>query len=89
MAGELRIKSGTKLRMALDVPIGQEPEFNLVCTFIKSLDAATFLISIPMQGGQPLALNDQEKLLICYGPPDGLHDRGRLRRRCGFHRRRP
>lgn len=68
MAGELRIKSGTKLRMALDVPIGQEPEFNLVCTFIKSLDAATFLISIPMQGGQPLALNDQQKLLICYGP---------------------
>ena len=51
MAGELRIKPGTKLRMALDVPIGQQPQFNLVCTFVKSLDVASFLISIPMRDG--------------------------------------
>lgn len=68
MAGELRIKPGTKLRLALDAPIGKEPEFTLVCTFVKSLDAASFLISIPMRDGKPMALDEQQKLLICYGP---------------------
>lgn len=67
MAGELRIKSGTKLRMALDVPIGEQPQFNLVCTFVKALDVATFLISIPMRDGQPMPMDDQKKLLIRYG----------------------
>ena len=67
MAGELRIKSGTKLRMALDVPIGEEPKFNLICTFVKSLDVASFLISIPMVDGQPMPLDDRRKLLIRYG----------------------
>lgn len=42
MADELRIRSGTKLRMALEAPFGKEPEFNLICTFYKSLDTATF-----------------------------------------------
>ena len=60
MAGELRIKSGTKLRMALDVPIGEEPKFNLICTFVKSLDVASFLISIPMRDGQPMPLDDRK-----------------------------
>lgn len=67
MAGELRIKPGTKLRMALDVPIGQQPQFNLVCTFVKSLDVASFLISIPMRDGQPMPMDDTRKLLIRYG----------------------
>ena len=67
MADELKIRSGTKLRMALDVPFGKEPEFNLICTFVKSLDTASFLISIPMRDGAPLPLDDQQKLLICYG----------------------
>ena len=67
MAGELRIRPGTKLRMALDVPIGKEPEFNLVCTFVRALDVASFLVSIPMQNGQPMPLDDQKKLLIRYG----------------------
>ena len=67
MAGELRIKPGTKLRMALDVPIGQQPQFNLVCTFVRSLDMASFLISIPMQDGQPMPMDDTRKLLIRYG----------------------
>lgn len=67
MAGELRIKPGTKLRMALDVPIGQQPQFNLVCTFVKSLDVASFLISIPMRDGQPMPVDDTRKLLIRYG----------------------
>lgn len=67
MAGELRIKPGTKLRMALDVPIGQQPQFNLVCTFVRSLDMASFLISIPMRDGQPMPVDDTRKLLIRYG----------------------
>ena len=67
MADELRIRSGTKLRLALDAPLGKEPEFNLICTFVKALDTATFLISIPMKDGAPLPLDEQQKLLICYG----------------------
>ena len=30
MAAELRIRAGTKLRMAFDAPFGKEPEFNLI-----------------------------------------------------------
>ena len=67
MAGALQVRPGSKLRLAMDVPIGREPEFNLVCTFVKSLNAASFLVSIPMRDGQPLPLDDQQKLLICYG----------------------
>lgn len=67
MAEELLIMTGTKLRMALDVPIGQEPAFNLICTFVRALDSASFLISIPMREGKPLPLDDRQKLLICYG----------------------
>lgn len=67
MTEELRIRPGTKLRLALDVPIGQEPAFNLICTFVKALDSASFLISIPMREGKPLPLDEQQKLLICYG----------------------
>ena len=73
MAGELKIRSGTKLRMALDVPIGEEPKFNLVCTFVKSLDVASFLISIPIVDGQPMALDEGRRLLIRYGSDrDGM-----------------
>ena len=67
MSEALRIRAGTKLRMALDVPIGQEPAFNLVCTFVKALDTASFLISIPMRDGQALPLDENQKLLICFG----------------------
>ena len=63
----LQIQPGTKLRMALDVPIGQEPSFSLVCTFVKPLDSASFLISIPMKDGKPLPLDETQKLLICFG----------------------
>lgn len=73
MAGELKIRSGTKLRMALDVSIGEEPKFNLVCTFVKALDVASFLISIPMVDGQPMALDEGRRLLIRYGSDkDGM-----------------
>ena len=75
MSEALRIRAGTKLRMALDVPIGQEPAFNLVCTFVKALDTASFLISIPMRDGQALPLDENQKLWQrCR-----YADRGRLR----------
>lgn len=67
MAGKLTIRSGTKLNIAYDVATGSEPQFNLVCTFAKSLDESAFLISIPMKNGKPLELDDTQKLLIRYG----------------------
>lgn len=66
MAGNIKIKSGTKLSLAFDAPVGQEPQFNLVCTFAKSLDESAFLISIPMKGGKALPLDENQKLLIRY-----------------------
>lgn len=66
MAGTLKLKSGARLQLAYDVPIGQEPNFNLVSTFAKSLDESAFLISPPMQGGKPLEMDDTRKFLIRY-----------------------
>lgn len=71
MAGALNIRSGTKLLLAFDTEVGREPEFNLICTFFKSLDESAFLISIPMKGGKALPLDENQKLLIRYGEGDG------------------
>ena len=67
MAGALTIKSGTKLRMAFDVPAGQEHKFNMICTFTKAVDASAFLVSIPMVGGKALTLDENRKLLFQFG----------------------
>ena len=67
MAGALKINPGTKLRIAFDVPIGQEPKFNMICTFNKTLDESAFLVSIPMVGGKALEPDDNQKLLFKYG----------------------
>ena len=67
MAGGLNIKSGTKLRLAFDAPMGNEPDFNMVCTFSKSLDESAFLISVPMKDGKAIAPDETQKLLIRYG----------------------
>ena len=53
--------------MAADVTIGEEPNFNMICTFNKSLDESAFLISIPMVGGKPMEADESTKLLIRYG----------------------
>jgi hypothetical protein len=63
----IKIKSGTKLQLAFDVPMGNEPNFNMICTFGKSLDESAFLISIPMKNGKALPLDENQKLLIKYG----------------------
>lgn len=70
MAGALKIKTGTKMRIAFDVPVGKEPEFNLIATFKKSLDESAFLVSVPMKDGKPLALDETQKLLMRYGQDD-------------------
>ena len=57
MAGALQIKHGTKMRLAFDAPISQEPKFNMICTFNKALDESAFLVSIPMVGGKALPLD--------------------------------
>ncbi|MCR5459813.1 MAG: PilZ domain-containing protein [Acetatifactor sp.] len=67
MAGALKIKAGTKLRMAYDAELGKEPNFNMICTFNKSLNESAFLISIPVVNGKPLEVDESQKLLIQYG----------------------
>lgn len=66
MAGALKIKTGTKMRVAFDVPIGQEPSFELLCTFNKSIDESAFLVSIPMKDGRPVSVDEDQKLLMRY-----------------------
>ena len=67
MAGELKIKSGSKIKLALDVPVGEQPNFNMICTFHKNLDESAFLVSIPMVNGKALVVDDSQKLLLQYG----------------------
>lgn len=66
MAGELKIRSGTKLRIAYDGGIGKEPEFDMVCTFAKSLDESAFLVSVPMKDGKPVVRDESQKILFLY-----------------------
>ena len=66
MAG-LKIKAGTKLRMAYDAELGKEPNFNMICTFNRSLNESAFLISIPVVNGKALEVDESQKLLIQYG----------------------
>lgn len=66
MAGALTIKNGTKLRLALDVSMGRNPDFNMICTFAKALDESAFLISIPMKDGKAVSIDENQKLLIRY-----------------------
>jgi hypothetical protein len=70
MAAALKIRSGTKLQLAFDAPMGNEPVFNMVCTFGKALDESAFLISVPMKNGKALELDENQKLLIRYGQGD-------------------
>lgn len=63
----VNIANGAKLQIAFDVPIGQEPNFELMSTFARALDESAFLISVPMRGGAPLTLDENQKLLIRSG----------------------
>lgn len=67
MAGNIQIRHGTKMRMAFDVPAGQEPQFSMISTFNKALDESAFLVSVPMVDGKALAADETKKLLFRYG----------------------
>lgn len=64
---ELKIKSGSKLRLAYDVGMGKDPDFTMMSTFSKSLDESAFLISIPVKNAKPVVVEDNQKLLIQFG----------------------
>ncbi|NLS85622.1 MAG: PilZ domain-containing protein [Ruminococcaceae bacterium] len=67
MAQALKLKSGTKLAVAFDVPVGKDPDFSLVSSFFKPLGDSSFLMSIPMKSGKSMTISDDQKLLIRYG----------------------
>ena len=66
MAGSIQLKKGTKMQLAFDVPVGQEPQFNMLCTFNKALDESAFLVSDPMVDGKRLVPDESQKLLFKY-----------------------
>ena len=70
MAGSLQIKHGAKMHLAFDVPVGQEPQFNMLCTFNKALDESAFLVSAPMVDGKKLVPDESQKLLFKYTEGD-------------------
>jgi hypothetical protein len=70
MAAALKIRSGSKLQLAFDTPMGKDPNFDMICTFGKALDDSAFLISVPMREGKSLPLDENQKLLIRYGQGD-------------------
>lgn len=66
MAGTLNLPSGTKMNLAFDVPMGDDPDFNLICTYKESIDDSAFLVSVPMKDGKALAKDESQKLLFRY-----------------------
>ena len=67
MAGTIDIKPATKLRLALDVPAGKQPVFNMISTFNKALDESAFLVSIPLVDGKAYIPDENQKILFQYG----------------------
>lgn len=70
MAGAVQVSRGTKMQVAFDVPVGEEPKFNMITTFNKALDESAFLVSIPMVGGKAFVPEETQKLLFRYGEED-------------------
>lgn len=70
MAGSLQLKKGTKMQLAFDAPVGQDPQFNMLCTFNKALDESAFLVSAPMVDGKRLIPDESQKLLFRYTEGD-------------------
>lgn len=64
--GTLDIKRGTKMQLAKDAAVGQEPVFNMLSTSNKELDESAFLVSIPMLDGKPLQADESQKFLFRY-----------------------
>ncbi len=64
--GALSIKRGTKMQLAKEAAVGQQPVFNMISTFNKELDESAFLVSIPMMDGKPLVADESQKFLFQY-----------------------
>lgn len=73
MAEALQIRPGTKMHLAFDVPVNEDPKFNMVSTFKKALDTSAFLVSIPMAEGKPMEADDTKKLLFRYQEGEEQH----------------
>lgn len=71
MAGAVRIRKGSKMRMALDYGNEQEPKFTFITTFAGFLDESSFLVSVPLKGGKPLEIEETQRLLFMYQQGDG------------------
>ena len=56
------------MRLALDVPAGKQPQFNMIGgTFNKALDESAFLVSIPLVDGKAFIPDENQKILFQYG----------------------
>ncbi|MDO4475290.1 MAG: PilZ domain-containing protein [Lachnospiraceae bacterium] len=66
MAGQLQIKTGTRLQIALDAGADKEPVFDLLCTFSKNIDDSAFLVSVPVKDAKALPLDEAQKLIFKY-----------------------
>lgn len=73
MAGALNVKAGSKIKLAYDVVAGKDPNFDLVCTFVKTIDESAFYISVPVKGGKSLEFDDSQKLLFLIGSGSNQH----------------
>lgn len=61
---KLKIRQGTKLNIALED--NNDEKFELKSTFEKNINDSSFLISVPMQQGKRLELDEFKKLYIKY-----------------------
>lgn len=64
---ELMIRPGTRMKAAREVPVGQDPDFNMICTYVRQEDDAAFVISVPMGDGQKAEFDPMQKYLFRYG----------------------
>ncbi len=60
----MKIKKGTKLKIAYDHQNLEEKDFVMVTTFQEQVDDTCYLMSIPMKNGKAIQITDQEKLVF-------------------------
>lgn len=67
MADLTKLQPGTKIRIALENPKpGSVPQYNYLSTFNSALDDAFFLMSIPLEDGKPVEVDDTQRLLLNF-----------------------
>ncbi len=63
---ELNIPAGTRLGLCFAPKDAQNPEFDMSASFFKALDEPYLLTSVPLKGGQPVPVDETQKLLLRY-----------------------